>query len=437
MKIFIDKQRQLNYHPLVTYIILSPTEYKEYAESIEQLNDSHSLTRGIFKFRAIERGEKYSCDLSTELTSTIKRFNVILRLVDNNEGCYNYALSKLKFLPDSEIDEFSLREFITVVCKQNVKILKSQLDTAESNSENYTLISTLVQCFKDAINYKDVEHIGLPLGKSSPFGSPQGCFDNMSPLTDSDLCCHLPSSIAVYRDTVYGGLIGQEAKSAFKEIMKYLEMLMDAADMEESDKYAQGSVDDSKSEDFKADLYSRNKYGECPDIKINITRIMPNLRRRVRKAWGVEIIVGDTVTPIYFGSVTALMVYVGTLLKHKAGNRMTREAFKRSLPEPNSLTPRHEDVKWLHQLYRVMCAGAIKEFNEWYNDLKKDRYRAVSQGKSVANRIITTNMKQLFKALYYCKIHDIEVDKEKYYYIEIPPENIIVPKELKFLIEAN
>lgn len=436
MKIFIDKQRQLNYHPLVTYIILSPADYKKYADSIEQLNDNHNLTRDIFKFRAVECGDKYSCDLSIELTSTIKRFNVILRLVDNNEGCYNYALSKLKFLPDSEIDEFSLREFITAACKQNVKILKSQLDTAESNSENYTLISSLVQYFKNAINYKDAEHIGLPLGKSSTFALLQDGFDDMSPLADSDLCCQLPPDIALYRDTAYGALIDQEAKIAFKKMLAFFEIIMDAATIEESDKYVQGTVDDSKSEDFKADLYSRNKYCECSDIKINITRIMPNLRRRVRKAWGVEITVGNTVTPIYFGSVPALMVYVSTLLKHKAGNRMTRKAFNRPLPDPNPLTPRHKDVKWLHQLYRVLCAGAEKEFDKWYKESKDARLRPISQGKSVANRIIKASLRHSPMANYYCLINDININKELLYYINILPENIIVPKELESLIEA-
>ena len=109
MKLINDKQKQLNYHPLVVYIVLSPIEYQEHSNNIESLNDRSELTRGLFKFRAIQQGNKYSSELSNELTATIKKFNVILRLVDDSDGSYNYALDKINLAQGIEMLEVDLR----------------------------------------------------------------------------------------------------------------------------------------------------------------------------------------------------------------------------------------------------------------------------------------------------------------------------------------
>ena len=435
MKIIVDKQRQLNYHPLVVYVVLMSPEYRKLAKKIESMNNRSILTRGLFKFRAIKRGNEYSSDLSPELTTTISRFNVILRLVDDSEGNYNYALGKLDLDQTSALIESELEGFVINSCKQNIKILKDQLKKSKDSIDR-AVISTLIQGFNDAVSGQSVK-ARVPLSvKSANIDSLllESDSDILMSSVDSNACC-LPPDIVMKRESLYGVLPNRQAKNLFNDIMKFFESRMDVVDIEESDKYAQGTVDESKSEDLKIDLYSRHKYGDRPDITINVTRIVPNLQRRRRRVWGVEITVGDVTTPIYFGGVEPSMVYICTLLKQKMGTRLSRMVFRRPLPDKHSL--RHEDVLWLKRVYRVLCPGASKSFDAWYERLKNNSCHAISQGKGAANRVIQSELKHNLGALYYCKLHDDKGPNETYYYVDVPSENIKLSPELEELITVE
>ena len=73
MKIFVDSKQHLNYHPLVVYFMLQPKDFEAHKERIEKLNDYKGFTRGIFKFRAIERGDQYCNELDEQLVKASSR----------------------------------------------------------------------------------------------------------------------------------------------------------------------------------------------------------------------------------------------------------------------------------------------------------------------------------------------------------------------------
>lgn len=432
MRFVVDKQRQLNYHPLVVYITMCPKEYQAHAGRVERMNDLGGLTRGLFKFRAIERGDKYSSDLTADLTATLSRFNVILRLVNDSEGNYNYALGKINLAQDPEIFEYELRDFVIGACKQNVKLLQGLL--AANDADNTVVLSSMIQSFKDAISYDDI----VSLAKSARRGSLLSDSNDMASFVDSDLCCQLPLDIVMARDSLYGMLSDGKAKSALNRIMAFLEERMDVAEMEESDQYAQGTVDNTKSEELKAELHSRHKQGERPEITIHVTRILPDLRKRVRKVWGVEITIGETTIPIHIGGADAAMVYICTLLKQKMGARLSREMFRRPYSKQLSPTSIHEDVLWLEKIYRVLCLGIMKDFDKWYEHLKDNSCHAISQGKAAANRVIRKQLRQYSEALYYCVLQPGKNEKGRgCYYIDIPAENIKLSKEIEAVINAE
>jgi hypothetical protein len=77
--------------------MLTPKNHEIYAKQIDSLNKYHGFTRGLFKFRAVARGSKYCEDLSNDLKATLKNYNIIVRLTDDLEGNYNYALDKMNF----------------------------------------------------------------------------------------------------------------------------------------------------------------------------------------------------------------------------------------------------------------------------------------------------------------------------------------------------
>jgi hypothetical protein len=223
-------------------------------------------------------------------------------------------------------------------------------------------------------------------------------------------------------------------------MMAFFESRMDVVEMKESDKYAQGTVDDTKAKELQLDLLCRKKpAGKMPNITIHITKILPPLRKRVRKVWGVEITVENVSVPIYFGSTDAAMVYICTLLKQKMGSIFSRDFFKHALVAPHLNTPRHKDVQWLEKVYRTLYPGANKDFHDWYKGMKKGSCHGVSQGKAAAVRIVGKNIIRLnAKACYYCAIQTQELtNDESYYYLAIPSENITLSKELMTIVDME
>ena len=444
MKFIVDRQKQLNYHPLVVYVVLSHDEYKQYASSLESFNENEMLTRGLFKFRAVERGNKYSSNLSPELTASLNRFNVILRLVDDNEGNYNYALCNLNLSQKSGEEELDLRDFVINACKQNIRLLKSRLSQISKSSAKEVgeaaMISSMIRGFNDAITTNDSHRDNASFAKSADFDSSWGEADAMSSSFDTSLCRQLPPDIIGLRDSLYGGLTSRKAKSDFKKMMAFFERRMGVAEIEESDKYAQGTVDDNKAEELKLEYLCRNKpAGERPEITIHITRILPPLRKRARMVWGVEITVDGVTTPIYLGGTDATMVYFCTLMKQKMGKWFSRDFFKHIFIDSNKNSPKHKEVLWIEKVYRTIFPGANKNFKKWYDDMKSGSCHGVSQGKGAAVRVIGKNLVHInTKACYYCSIHSQEISNdESYYYIDIPAENITLSQNLLSLVEGE
>ena len=441
MKIIVDKYRQLNYHPLVVYFMLQPKDYAKYAKEIERLNRYNGFTRGIFKFKAIARGNEYSYDLRNELRSIIRNFNVIVRLVDDNEGNYNYALGKMIFSKDPLLFEQSMQRFIIDVCNQNIRNLKSRSlyysGHSDESIENTKMHSEMALMFKKAINIKGFKRgvwgddMNLPTitaCKSAPSSFGRS-------LPDCSLGHQLPPEIAGIKRSIYNSLTDEKAKSDFKRMMEFFEASMDVPDIKESDSYVQGTIDNSRSKKLSIDYKSRVKQGERPDITIAIDKIAVENNKRV---WGVEIRIDDMPIPIYIGSTAAKMVYICTLLRQKMGTYLFREAFKRPLPDKCSAIKRHPDVLWLEKVYKTLIPGAITDFDIWYPNMKNDSCRFINQGKSETARVIKTYLEDFNDAVYYCCIQKGVNDlKQTYYYIDIPTECIHIPEELEFLISDS
>lgn len=440
MKIIVDKRKQLNYHPLVVYFILQPKDYKMHGQNLEQLNKYTAFTRGIFKFRAIARGNEYSHDLSDELIYTINKYNVILRLVDDQDGNYNYALGKMNFNQSPDLFEQSLQAFIVGACRQNIKNLKDQsqyyMSDSEESKENASILTSLAQGFKNAIDLKGFKH-GMWGKTVNPSVSLHVHANHKAtdkvPHSFVSTSNNLPSEIIDIGKSVYNILPNRKAKDDFKRMMQFFEANMDAPALKDSDMYVQGTIDNTKSKELSTDQKSRIKQGGRPQIIISITKVTSQvLKHDIKKAWGVKINIDGVDNDVYIGSTAAAMVYICTLLKQKMGSHLYREAFKHGLPDKQK---RHQDVLWLENVYSALFPGAYEDFEEWYSKMKLDSCKFINQGKSESIRVIKRNLSNFPEALYYCCVQKIVDERKKtYYYIDIPEECIKISDDLSELI---
>lgn len=455
MKIFVDSKRQLNYHPLVVYFILQPKDYDLHAKNIEKLNEYVGFTRGIFKYRAIARGNEYSHVLMADLAATINRFNVVLRLVDDKDGNYNYALGRMNFNQSPDLFELSLQKFVISACKQNVKNLNGQLTgyigNSEESVENVSVVTEMIQGFNAAINVKTFKRgVWRQIVSPNEFKSIRGealfsksirggLFNEVGDvLCRSDFNYAHPSELDEDKEYLYQVLPDKKAKDVFDKLMRHYARFENVPSVEESDMYVQGTVDDSKSKALRADYGSRNKQGDGSNITIYIKKISTEkFRKSSRKEWGVEINISGTVIPVYMGSTAATMVYVGALLKRKMGTYLYRDIFNKRLPRmPRASWP--EDLLWLQKLYGVLFYGSNDKFEEWYIKMRENFCHYIDVGKSRSTTIVKKCLADYPASIYNCTIQSkkdntgIDNGRRTYYYFDIPAENIIVSSELEF-----
>ena len=439
MKIIADSHKQLNYHPLIIYFMLQPKDHELYAKALNGLNKYNGFTRGIFKFRAVERGTKYCEDLTNDLKATLKKFNVIVRLVDDEEGNYNYALGKMNFSQEPDRFELSMQKFIIDVCEQNIKNLDNQLKQYTSDSEESKeyadMIAEMTKIFRNAIMLKGFRH---GVWKKLLFPEPmefrfESCFSRLP--SDISFGRQLPLDILKEKENLENELSDYKSlKLKFNELWAKVEAIMNTPSFEESDRYVQGTVDHSRSEDFSLDYKSRNKPSIRPNITITITKVVSReLKNRTKMAWGVEIEIEGDVVPVYIGSVAAAMVYICTLLKKKMGTHLYRSAFKKSLSENIPRANRDKDVIWMEQVYKTLYPGATEDFKCWYLNMQKNSCQFINQGKGAASRKIIDILVNHQNATPFCIIETCK-NEPTYYNIDVPAENIIVHKDLEDLI---
>lgn len=452
MDIIVDKQKQLNYHPLAVYFMLQPSDFKQNESKIKCLNNNARFTRGVFMFRAFERGKNFYSALTEQLAETLNKHNVILRLVDDIDGNFIYAFDNIDFTGKRNSFESSLESFITGACKENITILKrlqsENTNNPENSTDNISMIEPMINRFTEAMDSSSFTkalqgHISnnYALGSSPYFNN--GLPDSMgsSSMFYNDLpngLTHghqLPPEIERIKYQIIQGITDIETKESIKALIQFYESHMDIPELKESDKYVQGTIDDTQSQDLKTDLCARKEPANMPNITIGIKQVVSRVYQKktgdkVVKKWGVEITIDGEPIEIYFGSKDATMVYLCTLLQAKVGARFRRRVFLSTLT--NNLNPSPE-LSWLERVYRKVFSASHNEFAKWHTRAGEDSCQAINQGKSKVHRDINEHLSERYAdALFYCNIN---LDKSNSaYYINLPSERITIPEELADLL---
>ena len=125
MKFLKDSDKLINIHPLVVYFILPGGEYERYVESVKSINRYSGYTLKIYRYSAVPAGESSSAELNAELAEAISQHNIMVRLVDDVDGCWNYAFESIDLSLSGEMFAIKLRAFILNVCSRNIEQLNT------------------------------------------------------------------------------------------------------------------------------------------------------------------------------------------------------------------------------------------------------------------------------------------------------------------------
>ena len=432
MKIIKDEQRQINLHPLVIYFVLSSKDSKERAEALSKLNKYQGFTRGIFKFQTIEHVEKYSEEVSSELTDDIKHYNMFVRLVDDNSDAFYYAVHKVNFNLSADEVEYSIQRFIVEVCKQNIKQLASR-DTEYSlhgvSPEKQMAVRQMQQSFREAMTLKGYKHglwarlMGEEILETRPIAS----------ITKDGNAREMPK-----------GFTEKFEKAAKNNNPQYLwswlESMTGAPGKEESDEIAKGYYNKKYAPSLKRDQRRRTQPKEKPAISVELKHIVKTMLKsgREKKEYGFVFTVNDEVFPVCFGSKDQTMLYACTLLRQKMGEKMYLHEFFNNSKGCSSKAKfkRGKSEKWLKAVYEAIFPNDAREFSDWIGKVRETRGRPLNQGKSQSSKRIEEIFDSQSSAIYFCSVNTREDEiGDSFYDIKIPAEKITIPENMQFLID--
>lgn len=453
--IVVDSLRQLNLHPLVVYFVLGKCDYDEYGQLLNKLSNYKGFSRDIFKFKAIEQGGRFSGLLGDDVVAQMQGANMVVRLVDDVDGNFCYALGNVDLSMDPSLFDEEVQEFVIDVCQHNIDNIDrlqerfGQTDDEDSGFDGRAAqFESFKGIFERAINEK-----GGRKGVWSKLISPDIHLSGINTCSKvRDWGTSLGSGLPSFRD-FYGGDpddfrmqmsrlkkhkgFDYKSKEVLDAMIGMIEAFMDVPSEGDSDENIQGAVDESRSENFTTDQYLRQKYAERPqNLTISVAKVATGNTRIKINEWGVVIGYEGKEIPVYFGNTTSTMIYVCTLLRQKMGKRLYKKEFRRSIDSKN----RDENLRWMRSVYRRTYLGDT-DFDVWYQklyDYKTYKDHHLNQSVSTIRKALKKLHEDIGTILYYVNLSTQDPNTQKsYYFIDIPAENIIVPKELEDLVDGE
>lgn len=147
-----DENRLLNLNHTVIYLLVTPEENGLYGDKLKSLNRYATLTKGLFRFDTVEKGDTPYEKLPEDLVNATKKYNVMVRLINSIHGSYCYGLEEVDITADVNDIVEKLKEFVEKVCKQNIDNLEILSPRVTSPSRKAMAYYKAHHLFADVFN---------------------------------------------------------------------------------------------------------------------------------------------------------------------------------------------------------------------------------------------------------------------------------------------
>ena len=432
MKIIKDCQKLINIHPLVVYFMLPGGEYERYVESVKSINRYSGYTLKIYRYSAVPAGESSSGELNAELAEAISQHNIMVRLVDDVDGCWNYAFENIDLSLSGERFAAKLRAFILNVCSRNIEQLNAlithyrAIDTC--HSELYDL-ERMLEAFDDAREIKQFKT--LPWNEVETKSVLMHNLPTMMGfITVSERSIDKEPGIAKAIDHLKSrGFSTATARELAQQVWDIFAERYDVS-KSESDKIVQGASDVKQSKLLKDDHNRRLQPVTNNKVRIALKKI-PTIRyRKQQMVYGIEIAMGQTTTQIYFKIKDSAMLYFATLLCCKSGRQLSKNDLVYYRFKKGAFR------QWLKELYEAVYHYDSRDFNDWERKIAYGDSHIFDNAKSTCNRQIEEALAECQEAIYYTILNSLRGENGSYYSLKIDPKDITIADELEFLVNS-
>lgn len=454
MKTITDIEKQLNLNPQVIYLLLSAEEINAKSGLLERINEQLKYTFGLFKFQVVDKDGPYSMAISSKLTRSIRGYNMLVRLVSNSNDGFLYAVGTAPLMESDRDFEITLTRFISYVCNKNGDLIedyiykeKEHLDlTFLKKQENLLyvfrkiryLITTGKLIMPEQIHLKKeivikkvsddkmVSHgyfYDFDLDKEKKKKSERPKISRPDFAKPPKLYCRVAP--ADFEKMVVEAKSGDDIDNLWMWVEQY---------------YHTASKDDS-------DKIAKDIYSQKPAISVEIKKFekentqgrkskVEKTEKKYKMLYGVIFRVNGEEYPIHFDTDQS-MLYICTLLRMKMGEKLYIHEFRNNEKGKNSKYQKATSEKWLKQSYEIIFPEGERsqDFIYWIKKVAVDG-QPLNQAKAQASKKITKLLPKETGADQYCRIQTELKKGDSYYYILLEPDEIIVPDEMKYLLNG-
>lgn len=370
-----DGLKTLNLNHMAIYLMLTPEEISKYGSKLKDLNNYRSLTRRLFRFEVVEKGNTPCEQLPEKLTRSTHSCNVLVHLLTSVRYIYCYGLDTI----DLSLEPAQLREelsaFVDEVCNKNIyqlHLLKERNTATSMKAYNaYRDASIVTEVFQRA----------------------------------------LAKEYFIKKDSVHTTV---ESKTHTTTMQDSYEIAKEALG-----ENTNGKIEKERSE--------RERPMKKPTISTTIKYVPTGKSVKGGKEivrLGMEFVINGDVIPILFSSTDQLFLYAVVLLAQLEGIRLKREDFTL-----NSSTGMKE---WLKKKYNAFSFNGI--FEEWFDKINNNGPAArMNDAKSKINNKLWAVLSGKYKDAYYfcCLVTENPRHYGSYYNIRIPNSHIRIADDIQ------
>ena len=355
MIIIEDDKRILNLNYMAIYIMLTAEEMQEYKDKLKTLNSFRKLTRGIFRFEIVEKGDTPYEKLPKEMTRTVTNCNVLMRLINSIHGIYCYGLDTIDLTLEEQELRAELSSVVDDVCKKNIKQM-------EVLSERCT--GTSIQAMRE---YR---------------------------------------ANNIVKDTFECALYGIVPKEG---TIEQVEAYGKTTDRKESLELVRSMTSDKAKDKIERERAGREVPGTHPSISITVSDISyKDKKGHKKKGKGFVFKINDDVMCVPFNRIDQTMLYSSVLMASVCSVKLKRYDFT----EFSSA----EKKAWLKKIFSALCFD--ERFEDWFEKINRNgRAARINDAKSKVNKALWDILSKEHKdAYYYCLLvtKNDHTDKSEY-----------------------
>ena len=346
MVIINDELGLLNLNPLAIFLMLTPDEIARYADKLKGLNRNTRVTKGVFHFFVIEKGNSPFKKLSEKINYSMRHYNVMVRLVNSIHGIFCYGMEEINLEEDTDSIVKELIAFVRNVCNQNIGNL--------SILSNRSSLESI-----EAMRYYEEEQIERIMTEA---------------------------------------LEGNEKVKARGKLA--LRRVLDCPDTKTSlgiVKFAVSSNDKLLDAKIEKELCQSFKPDRIPFIQITVKNVPSGQfwgNGEEKKKLGVELNIDGNIVPVYFAASDPAILYIITLMAITEGH-----AFYRLMRHNYLIKP------WLEKCYRALLFN--KRFDQWFNNMN-DNPHNLDVAMTRIKKTLWEKLGEKYKdAYYYCILNNI------------------------------